>query len=169
VQSPLDRCEQPRGARELRRLRTPREALRDALGLQRPIVAPLRTTTADLPPYRRAMPSQSLGDLAIALTSMNPDEDPLALGKRQPVRRARRISATSSRSRDADDCASPNSSITSLTRAPERNRAAIDARSGGVNNRYDPRRPLPLAIRPPITQHENTIVLRRPDETAQEE
>jgi hypothetical protein len=73
----------------------------------------------------------------------------------------RPINAASCPIRHADECANPNSAITSLTRAPARNRATITRRSDTDNNRYRPRFP----ANEPSDQHENTIVLRQPDES----
>ena len=78
---------------------------------------------------------------------------------------AKRRLLSSSASRYAAIRETPNSSITSRTAVPSRNRTNAAARSLGDNHTYRARRPRLFAIRSPITQHENTIVLRRPDES----
>src|SRR5580704_9531035 len=73
---------------------------------------------------------------------------------------ARRLSINaSSRTRAIVSREHPNRAANPPIDAPSTNLSAISPRSSGRNHRYN--RP----IRPPLTQHENQIVLRRPDES----
>ena len=123
------------------------------------------TTPANLPPDRRAMPAQRPRDLATQLATRDPDEDPLAILKRQPSGEyptRRRNNSASSLIRYAVTRGNPNSTILA-TRAPTR-RTTTRARSVGVNHRVG-LTPRLFATLISDLRTRNTIVLRRPDES----
>src|SRR5580704_16349316 len=161
-QTPLDRRQQPRIASQLPRLRAPGPHRAPTLSRQRPIPPPLPTSPLDLPTNRRAMPPDRPRDLAIGLPRATPTQ---IRSRSSNVSRNRECSArrlsinASSRTRAIVSREHPNRAANPPIDAPSTNLSAISPRSSGRNHRYN--RP----IRPPLTQHENQIVLRRPDES----
>src|SRR5579863_5663410 len=79
----LNRRQQPRVPGQLVRLRTPSQPVRPALRRPRPI-PPTMLTATDLPPDRRAMPTQPPGDLTIRLAPRDPHPNLNPVLKREP-------------------------------------------------------------------------------------